>query len=109
MNNPHSLQELKDTLPREVANIPRQVLHPMLRNFQKVMKYGMLSCRHGILCEKTIFDSCYSQGRKDTMYSLKITNVSYTFYVMKVKLNSECSIILWFTMCCDPLIVENTI
>ena len=37
MNNPHSLQELKDALPREVANTPRQVLHPMLRNFQKVL------------------------------------------------------------------------
>jgi hypothetical protein len=33
MNNPHSLQELKDAIPREVANIPRQVLHPVLRNF----------------------------------------------------------------------------
>jgi hypothetical protein len=61
------------------------------------------------LCEKTIFDTCYSQGHKDSMYSLKITNVSYTFCVMILKLNSECSIILWFTVCCDPLIVENTV
>lgn len=37
MNNPHFMQELKDALLREVANIPRQVLHPMLRNFQKVL------------------------------------------------------------------------
>jgi len=77
------------------------------------MQYGMLSCkgnsRCGILCENPIFDSCCSQGHKDTLYSLKITNESYTFCIMKLKLNSECSIILWFTMCCDPLIVENTI
>jgi len=37
MNNPHSLQELKDTVPREVANIPREVLHSILRNFQVVV------------------------------------------------------------------------
>ena len=37
MNNPDSLQELKVTVPREVADIPRQALHPMLRNFQKVL------------------------------------------------------------------------
>jgi len=77
------------------------------------MKYGMLSCRgssrHGILYEKAIFDSCYLQGHKDTLYYLKITNVSYTFCVMKLKLSPECNIILWFAMCCDPLIVESTI
>jgi hypothetical protein len=78
-----------------------------------LMKYGMLSCRgisrHLILCEKTFFDICYLQGHTDPLYSLKITNVSYTFCVVKLKLSSECSIILWFTVCCDPLIVENSI
>jgi hypothetical protein len=59
--------------------------------------------------KNSFFDSFYSQGHKDALYSLKITVLSCTFCVMKLKLNSQCSIILWFTMCCDPLIVENTI
>jgi hypothetical protein len=62
MNNPHSLQELKDTFPREVVNIPRQALHPMLRNFQKVL--GMLKSWRLVLFDEIWYAEL--QGEQQT-------------------------------------------
>jgi hypothetical protein len=64
MNNPHSLQELKDTVPREAANIPRQVLRPMLRNFQKVL--SMLKSWRLVLFDEIWYAEL--QGVQQTWY-----------------------------------------
>jgi hypothetical protein len=64
MNNPHSLQELKDNVPREAANIPRQALHPMLRNFQKEL--GMLKSWRLVLFDEIWYAEL--QGEQQTWY-----------------------------------------
>jgi len=62
MNNPDSLQELKVTVPREVANIPRQAFHRMLRNFQKVL--GMLKSWRLVLFDEIWYAEL--QGEQQT-------------------------------------------